>query len=939
MYVARVTVLLVCMIAALAPNNVQSQTIRNKLNIIINNNGSGSTFGLDTLVFGIHDSATYCLDTMVLSGFSDGGSVTEGELPPPPPTEIFDVRFVDPRGFNEMCMGQGLSVNIHKFSDTMQVDTFQIMMQQGLGGYPLRLKWSSLLRYYADSMWLKDLFGGFLVNVNMLAETTTVISNSAINQVRIYMYGPKQPPPPPVTPVLSSPANGAVDQASSVTLTWQSSAGALQYRLQMSLDSAFSSLFYTATTTSTSETVSNLEPLTTYYWRVSALNQFGSSSFSTPFRFTTRLFPPVTPTPISPADGAVDVPSSPTLQWSGVSHATSYHVQVAKEESFASLVVDTDATDTLLQVGPLENCVTHYWRVRAANAAGASAYSSPRSFTVISAIPSAPTLVSPADNASGVTERPTLLWNRNACAQSYRLQVDTNASFTAPIVNTTTSDTTFRFQFSLLPLTRYYWRVNGTNQLGTGAYAMRSFTTTDIVTPQMPVLASPSNGATEVSLTPTLQWTRVPQVEYFHVQVARDSLYNVVVYNDSLVADTFATVGPLPSSAKFYWRVRAKNAAGSSAFTESFTFTTIVVPPRAPFLISPANGAYPVSRLLTLEWDIPYGATSYRLQVARDSQFTVMAFDDSTIEISSWRVGPLQEGTVHYWRVQARNSAGVSPFSEIWSFRTTYSSPANWLIPLAVRETGQARDTVYFGVNPSASYGIDPSLGEYELPPSTPGFFDVRFVDIPSRPGLLGEGVRTNVLPFTRYEQVDTFKITFQPGMGTYPIDISWPQNFIRQICDSMLMIDEFNGFAVKVRMDQLSSVRVSNTSISSLMIIKWGSIPLISDVRRNNEILPNGYVLYPNYPNPFNPSTVIPFATEDNAFITIAVYDVLGKHVISLVQGLYSQGQYTVAWDARDERNERVPSGVYFVRMTARSTVDGKTETYSSTQRMLFLK
>jgi hypothetical protein len=409
--------------------------------------------------------------------------------------------------------------------------------------------------------------------------------------------------------------------------------------------------------------------------------------------------------------------------------------------------------------------------------------------------------------------------------------------------------------------------------------------------------------------------------------------------NDSLVTDTFTVIGPLLSSATYFWRVRAKNIAGVSAFSESFSFTTIVIPPRAPFLISPENGANPVSRQLMLEWDIPYGTTRYRLQVARDEQFTQFAFNDSTIEISSWLVGPLGEGTWYYWRVQAINSAGPSPYSEIWRFKTTYSSPANWLVPLAVSETGFARDTVYLGINQNASYGIDPLLGEYELPPPTPGFFDVRFVDIPSRPGLLGEGIRTNVLQFRNYVQVDTFNVKFQPGIGNYPMTISWPRDFIVQICDSMLLKDGFNGSVVEVRMDQESSVRITNEGISSLLIIKWGSIPVTPFVEENEKKLPSGYALYPNYPNPFNPTTVIPFTTERDAFVTITIYDVLGKYVTSLVQGIYPRGQHSVVWNALDEREGVIPSGVYIVRMTAQTMSDRTAGIFSMSQKMLLMK
>ena len=92
---------------------------------------------------------------------------------------------------------------------------------------------------------------------------------------------------------------------------------------------------------------------------------------------------------------------------------------------------------------------------------------------------------------------------------------------------------------------------------------------------------------------------------------------------------------------------------------------------------------------------------------------------------------------------------------------------------------------------------------------------------------------------------------------------------------------------------------------------------------------------LYQNHPNPFNPSTVIPFTVpggmETRRGVYLAVYDVSGALVKTLVSGTLPGGRHEARWDGRNERGESVASGIYFVRLRS-GAVD-------STRKMVLLR
>ena len=100
----------------------------------------------------------------------------------------------------------------------------------------------------------------------------------------------------------------------------------------------------------------------------------------------------------------------------------------------------------------------------------------------------------------------------------------------------------------------------------------------------------------------------------------------------------------------------------------------------------------------------------------------------------------------------------------------------------------------------------------------------------------------------------------------------------------------------------------------------------IVLSVRKISETIPNSFSLFQNFPNPFNPATVISYQLAVNSFVTVEVYDVLGREVARLENGEQAAGSHSVQWDAAS-----FSSGVYFYVLNA--------GTYHDVKKMVLMK
>ena len=324
-------------------------------------------------------------------------------------------------------------------------------------------------------------------------------------------------------------------------LTWRAVYGATSYRIYRSTakGSGYSLL---GTTTATSYTNTGAKAGTTYYYRVKACNDAGLSPYS---NVVSGKVKSVTPKPAAPVVKIGHSASSgkPMLTWNAVSGATSYKVYRATSQngtySLLGTVTATSYTNTGAKAG-----VTYYYKVKAVNSAGESAYSN-----IVSGRATVTTLTMGHSSASG---KPQLTWKAVSGAASYRVYRSTAKNGAYTVINTTKALTYTNVGAALG--TTYYYKVEALNAAG------KSLGFSAVVEGKVaPVLAV---GYSSVSGKPQLTWKAVPGATEYQVyrSTQQNSGYSKI---NTTTATSYVNTGAKAGTTYYYRIVAVKGTAVS----------------------------------------------------------------------------------------------------------------------------------------------------------------------------------------------------------------------------------------------------------------------------------------------------------------------------------------------------------------------------------------
>ncbi len=126
---------------------------------------------------------------------------------------------------------------------------------------------------------------------------------------------------------------------------------------------------------------------------------------------------------------------------------------------------------------------------------------------------------------------------------------------------------------------------------------------------------------------------------------------------------------------------------------------------------------------------------------------------------------------------------------------------------------------------------------------------------------------------------------------------------------------DDATGISVRARFNNW----VTGTAwFDDFSVVKMAVAPsAIEPENRQTAKLPEKFALKQNYPNPFNPETTIEYGLPKQSHVTLTIYNVLGQQVRTLTNTVQHAGNYSIVWDAKNDRGEMVPTGMYLYVLT----------------------
>ena len=346
-----------------------------------------------------------------------------------------------------------------------------------------------------------------------------------------------------ITAVPAAPVVKAGNSATSgkPMLTWDAVDGATSYRVyRATSQNGTYSLLGSVTTTTYVNT--GAKDGVTYYYRVTAVNDSGESAYSNIVSGQNKA---VTPKPAAPVVkiGHSSTSGKPMLTWNAVSGATSYKVYRATSQNGTYSLLGTVTATSYINTGAKDG-VTYYYKVKAVNSAGESAYSN-----IVSGRATVTTLTMGHSSTSG---KPMLTWKAVSGAASYKVYRATAKNGAYSVINTTKALTYTNTGAALG--TTYYYKVEALNASG------KSMGFSAIVEGKVaPVLAV---GYSSVSGKPQLTWKAVPGATEYQVyrSTQQNSGYSKI---NTTTSTSYVNTGAKAGTTYYYRIVAVKGTAVS----------------------------------------------------------------------------------------------------------------------------------------------------------------------------------------------------------------------------------------------------------------------------------------------------------------------------------------------------------------------------------------
>lgn len=724
---------------------------------------------------------------------------------------------------------------------------------------------------------------------------------------------------------LSNPSDGAeVYPFDPIQFSWYlgSSVGSLKFLLQVKASAAAPNATDWTTPDfeedhigTTNESISGLQGSTNYFWRIIVYYDDGSASntydvddrvvkFSDSYEFETQGGA-VKAYPSWPVGGNTIYDLLPTYYWYTMQYdaGADYEVYVVEDGSNgADLTKLDDDGATPLSAGSdtwveedaeLDPSTNYLWQVKTTNGAQTN-YSDIAEFTTYDApglTATKPTLSYPTGGLTIYTTSPTLYWYigaENGGSFYFEIELSSDGGSSWSTYPTTTTDTFLQIS-GLNPGVDYLWKVTHTNGSSSETSDEAEFSVAGGINSEI-ILSWPTGNPLLYTKNPTLSWYVEGSTlgwDNFIVKWNKDSApgdwsgATTGSYTTSDVNETFYEISSdLEYGSTYHWAVALDTDPTyspphseyvSSSFTIAGGNATVE-------LTNPANNSTINTQTLTFYWYVSgtaLGIDKYRVTYSNTELFTANIVHLESLTTNAPVISDLDAGSTYWWYVSVSYDGGSSwsVASPTWKF--TVDPGSNAVMPIVASPKNGVTIT---SDEPTLSWYL-PAQSESELT------YELEYAD------------NTEFNDVTIVDNITDWK--------------------------AQTAVLEEGEYFWRVR----SSSGTSTSSYSNVGSFKIGSVTEVE----SDEDIPISYRLEQNYPNPFNPTTVINYSLPQAEYVTIKIYDMLGREVRTLINSEIEAGKHSVEWSGKNELGQTVSSGMYIYRIEAGNFVQ--------VRKMLLLK
>jgi len=480
--------------------------------------------------------------------------------------------------------------------------------------------------------------------------------------------------PNTIPPVLSAISANNIT-SSSATISWTTdtaSTSQVQYGITTAYGS--STTLNSSLVTSHSQTLSNLNPSTTYHYRVLSSDAAGNLATSGDQTFTTSAAPDTTPPAISSIATSNISTSSVTITWT-TNELSDTQVQYGTTTSYGSTTtLNTTLTTSHSQsLTGLLASTTYHFRVLSKDAAGNLATSGDRTFTTATPPDTTPPVLSGIVASNITTTSAVITWSTNEVSDSQVQYGITTSYGSSSTLDTTLVTSHTRTLSNLSPSTTYNYRVISKDAAGNTATSANSTFTTSSTPDTTPPVISGITAGTLTSTSATITWT-TDEASTSQVEYGPTTAYGSLTSLDTtLLTSHGTTLTNLSPATTYNYRVISKDAAGNTATSGNNLFTTAAAQP-------PSNPTGPVLSLVstkditssgvTVTWGTDVPATSEVEYGLTGSYGSSSGINATLLNSHSQTLSGLQPNTLYHYRVKSADALGNLSASADHTFTT-----------------------------------------------------------------------------------------------------------------------------------------------------------------------------------------------------------------------------------------------------------------------------